>query len=414
MHVVFVDTTLTTAPTGGGQTFLISLVQALTQRNWRVSVVTQTGRYRAIQQALAIAGAEIIEDLWDVIHLPEERAERLARWVNSSGASVYVVSISPDAGWLALPLLAPSIATVSIAHNDVWAFYGPLTHYHPFIDCAIGVSEETHRRIIAESGVPAERARQIPYGIDPLSSKEIASRFSSARRESDPLRVGYVGRLEQAQKRIMDFVPLACELERRGVEFELHLVGDGSDRARLEQEFKRQAPNAPVKFWGWLSPGEVRKRLSELDVFLLMSDCEGLPVALLEAMGHGLAPVVSRTASGNAQLVRDGENGFLVEVGDVVTFAKRLEALAHDELLLRSLMTGAWKTGCDYSTERMVERYITCFGEITVSGFSREHRDALPVPYPLMASCTSPYPIWMRKMKRRVISALNKIRTASW
>ena len=51
-----------------------------------------------------------------------------------------------------------------------------------------------------------------------------------------------------------------------------------------------------------------------------MSDYEGLPVALLEAMGNGLAPVVSRIASGNTELIKNEENGYLVEVGDIEGF----------------------------------------------------------------------------------------------
>src|SRR5918993_1187336 len=173
MHVVFVDTTLTTWPTGGAQTFLVELARALVQKDWRVSIVTQPGPEVSLVKALQQAGAEVRSDLWGPVHLPEERGARLAAWVNSEGPDIYVVSISPDAGWLALPALKPTISTVSVAHNDVEAFYEPLAHYAPFIDCAVGVSEEIHRKIISVSGVPAERARHIPYGVPSLTPAEI-------------------------------------------------------------------------------------------------------------------------------------------------------------------------------------------------------------------------------------------------
>ena len=379
MHIVFVDTTLTTPPTGGAQTFLVTLAEALVRRTWKVSVITEQGPEPAIVESLRQVGAEVIENLWHPAKLPEERATNLAGWINARQPGVCVVSISPDAGWLALPLLRANIATVSIAHNDVAAFFDPVTHYRALIDCAVGVSEEIHRKLMIDCGVPAERARHIPYGIRPLAPDEFASRRDTSSNHGGPIRIGYVGRLEQPQKRVMDFVPLACELERRGTEFELHLIGDGGDRGRLEQEFKRQAPNAPVKFWGWLSPGEVRERLSELDVFLLMSDCEGLPVALLEAMGHGLAPVVSNIASGNVQLVNNGRNGFIAATGDIAAFADRLAILAHDDQLLRSMKSGAWETSCEYSVERMVDRYVACFEQLTDAAFSRAAMTAPPV-----------------------------------
>ena len=267
----------------------------------------------------------------------------------------------------------------------------------------MSVSEEIHRKTIADCNVPPERARHIPYGIDHLRPDEIEARSAAPASGIKPIRIGYIGRLEQFQKRVMDFVPLACELSRRGVQFELHLVGEGNDRNLLEEEFQRQLPGAAVIFWGWLSPQEVRQRLLELDVYVLMSAFEGLPVALLEAMGHGVVPVVSRIASGSAQVVRDGENGYIVAIGDVATFADRLESLAHDKHLLRSLKAAAWETSREFSAERMVERYIATFQDFTATEFSREHRKAVPQPYPVMQSCKSPYPIWLRKLKRRFL-----------
>src|SRR6266446_8371560 len=154
MHIAVVDTTLSVPPTGGGQTFLVSFAESLVKKNHRISVITQTGSDKAIPMALKRAGAELHSDLWSHSHLPEEKARRAASWVNDSDASIYIVSISPDVGWLALPLLNRSIATLSIAHNDVSAFYEPLRHYHPFIDCAIGVSETIRRKIIEQCGVP--------------------------------------------------------------------------------------------------------------------------------------------------------------------------------------------------------------------------------------------------------------------
>ena len=409
MHVVFVDTTLTTWPTGGAQTFLVELAQALVQQDWRVSIITQPGPELSLVKALQQAGAEVRSDLWRPVHLPEERGARLAAWVNSERPEVYVVSISPDAGWLALPALSPSISTVSVAHNDVEAFYEPLAHYAPFIDCAVGVSEEIHRKIISLSGVPAERARHIPYGVPSLTPAEIEQRL--AQPGDGVLGIGYVGRLTQEQKRVMEFVPLTEALDKKGVKFELHLIGDGSDRAALEEAFKQHAPEAPVQFWGWLSPDEVKSKLIMLDVFILMSDYEGLPVALLEAMGHGLAPVVSSIASGNTQLVHDGENGFIVSTGEVDTFAERLAALSTDTQLLTKMRRAAWEKSREYSAERMVDRYVTCFDSLTRTAHARSQREGVTKPYPVMKSCQSPYPLWLRKVKSHLKASLATTRT---
>ncbi len=409
MHVVIVDTTLTTWPTGGAQTFLVELAQALVQKDWRVSIITQPGPETSLVKALGEGGAEVRFDLWRAAHLPEERGSRLASWVNSEEPDIYVVSISPDAGWLALPALKPSICTVSIAHNDVEAFYAPLAHYAPLVDCAVGVSEEIHRKIISLSGVPAERAQHIPYGVPSLTAREITQRLEQP--ADGTLRIGYVGRLTQEQKRVMEFVPLSQALSQRGVKFELDLIGDGIDRARLEEAFKQSAPEVPVKFWGWLAPDEVRSRLLNLDVFILISDYEGLPVALLEAMGHGLAPVVSGIASGNTQLVHDEQNGFIVATGDIAAFANRVETLGRDNPLLQKMKYAAWEKSCEYSAERMVDRYLACFDKLTNTALEGAHRKRVPQPYPVMKSCQSPYPVWLRKVKSHLRASLETTRT---
>src|SRR5438132_3405504 len=119
MHVCIVDTTLTTPPTGGAQTFLVELCRAFVHKGWRVTIVTQPGPERSVLASLSDVGAEVRDQIWHRAHLPEERGQALAAWVNSERPDAYVVSISPDVGWLALPLLEPSIPTISIAHNDV-------------------------------------------------------------------------------------------------------------------------------------------------------------------------------------------------------------------------------------------------------------------------------------------------------
>jgi glycosyltransferase involved in cell wall biosynthesis len=401
MHVVIVDTTFTTPPTGGAHTFLVDLSTALVNRGWRVSVVSQPGQDQAIGQALIESGAEVVMDLWQRRHLPEEKASRLANWVNRERPDAYVVSASPDVGWLALPLLDYAIATLTIAHNDVGAFYEPLKHYRPFVDCAIGVSETIHQKIIGDCGVPVERARYIPYGVQPVSFDQLDKKRSGLER---PLAIGYVGRIVQEQKRVMDFVPLVRELAQRNVEFRLEIIGDGPDRSELGSRLKTTGVAEHVEFTGWLSPEKVKTKLAALDVFLLLSDYEGLPVALLEAMAHGVVPVVTGIESGNTQLVRDGENGFVLPVGDTAGFAARLESLAGDHAALAALGRAAWETSKQYSIERMADNYSSAFAEVAERVSTRREREGVRANYPVMNSCRSKYPFWLRRIKQRVVT----------
>jgi glycosyltransferase involved in cell wall biosynthesis len=216
MRFAIVDTTLTTPPTGGCQTFLEHLAPALESRGHEVNVLTEPGDEPAVADRLVRAGVRVVDDVWPRRFLPEERARRLADWCSRERIDAYVISVSSDVGWLALPHLDHLVRTAAVVHSDGPAFYQPLAHYSVFVDQAIGVSRETCRKIPLLCGVPASRTCQIPYGVERLSEALLAKRLRVSCRPR-PLEVGYIGRLVQSQKRVLDLAPLVRELARRNL-----------------------------------------------------------------------------------------------------------------------------------------------------------------------------------------------------
>jgi glycosyltransferase involved in cell wall biosynthesis len=93
----------------------------------------------------------------------------------------------------------------------------------------------------------------------------------------------------------------------------------------------------------WLAPADRDRVLASAHVFVLPSRDEGLPMALLEAMGHGLVPVVSPVGS-IGEVVWDGENGMLVPPGDDEAIRQALEKLLADDGLRDRLSTSARAT----------------------------------------------------------------------
>jgi glycosyltransferase involved in cell wall biosynthesis len=399
--MVVADTTLMQASQGGAQTFLMDLCAGFVGCNWDVAVVTEPGPNRTPIEALRSVGATVEEGLWRPWALPEDRAGRLSRWIAAVKPDAYVISLSPDAPWLALPLLDPEVVTISVAHNDVPAFYAPLHHYAVFVDCAVGVSLEIHRKIINECSVPSARARHIPYGVRSLAPTELDARLVRRRTPESPLRIGYVGRVEQDQKRVLDLLPLLAWLNERGVPFVIDVVGDGSARDPLARGIGALGLTERTRLWGWLNREAVRDRLAGLDVLVLFSAFEGLPVALLEAMGHGVVPIVTKIASGSPDVVLDAVNGFLVPVGDIAAFGERVSRLSRDRQLQIRMAHAAWETACDYSTERMVEAYQSVI-ETARHGGPRSPKP--PGPHSIMASCRSRYPRWLRILKARLVA----------
>jgi glycosyltransferase involved in cell wall biosynthesis len=134
----------------------------------------------------------------------------------------------------------------------------------------------------------------------------------------------------------------------------------------------------------------VLKLLGESDALLLTSEFEGLPVVVLEAMSQGCVPVVSAVNSGVSQLLDDGRNGFLVPVGDVNGFVTRLQQLASNRELVRTLGTAAFQTmqGGPYSSSQSAARYFeifeNCREDVRLGRFSRPRgRQQIPDYYRL-------------------------------
>ena len=106
------------------------------------------------------------------------------------------------------------------------------------------------------------------------------------------------------------------------------MAGDG-ELEQAKQVFADQNLLEKVTFPGWVRGKQKEKLLQESAVFLFPSYHEGMPMAVLEAMGYGLG-IVTTKVGGIPKLIQDGENGFCKEAGDVDSLAEALICLLKD------------------------------------------------------------------------------------
>jgi glycosyltransferase involved in cell wall biosynthesis len=352
--VCLIDTLLSIPPFGGPIFFLGQLANQLRGRGWDVSIITQRGPDPRVRDALVRDGLDVVEGPWKPWHLPETKARLFREWVVETALDVFVISNCRDVSWLTLPFLPERVRAVSIAHHDVAAYYNPVQHYFPYIDLAVGVSPQIRDRLAVMPGAAPDRCRYIPYGVDVLDADRASAKVSAA--GVPRFNIGYVGRVVENQKRVMSFPPLLRRLARR-IPFHFHVIGDGPDRAALERAFAEHGVSDRISFLGWLEGEELRRRLEELDVLVMVSETEGLPIAMLEAMGHAVVPVVSEVGSGMSSVVEDGRNGFLIDFRDLATYAERIEWLFKDAGLLRTMQWKSWETAQGYKAEHMGASY---------------------------------------------------------
>ncbi len=144
----------------------------------------------------------------------------------------------------------------------------------------------------------------------------------------------YMGRLSYeknideclaAFKNILDSFPQAHFL----------VVGDGPERARLEKKASDVGLGKQILFVGFHKGQKLLEALHAADVFVTASTSENMPLSVLEAMAAGL-PVVAPRALGMPEIVKDGENGFLVEPHNIKEMAEKIIRLFREDGLRRS------------------------------------------------------------------------------
>src|SRR5437899_11582325 len=160
------------------------------------------------------------------------------------------------------------------------------------------------------------------------------------------------------------------------------------------------AQSTIVQFRGTIPNAEVANVLREQDVYVLLSDFEGLPLSLLEAMAEGVVTVVSDLESGLREVVTP-ETGLRVPVGDVEAVARAIQHLAEDRQLLARLSTSATRLArVNYGAERMVDSFLRLIEELQPAMQPKTWPDEATIDTPKLVSHPWLFQGWPRRVRR--------------
>jgi glycosyltransferase involved in cell wall biosynthesis len=194
----------------------------------------------------------------------------------------------------------------------------------------IAVGPEVRDDLVELGVAPAEKFTVIRLGIDLESRVGDGSAGGELRRQfgipAERFVVGWIGRMTGI-KRVPDVLETFKRLLALGVDAQLVLVGDGPERDRLEEQAHELGIQKRTLFAGYQR--EISGYYDLFDAFLLPSRNEGTPVVAIESLA-ARTPVVATRVGGVPDVVRDGIDGYLAEVGDVDALAARLAELARD------------------------------------------------------------------------------------
>lgn len=200
----------------------------------------------------------------------------------------------------------------------------------------ITVSDALGREIISRERISPEKIVTIYNGISPKQFCLGTDREYLQKTIGIPASarvVGTVARLAP-QKGVVNFIRAAAELSAGSQGLAFLVVGEGPLRADLERESETLKLTGKLFFAG--ERQDVEKIMPCLDVFVLASLSEGLPLTVLEAMACR-RPVVASRAGGIPEIITDGVSGLLVDPGDVTALATAVRRLITNEGMSRRM-----------------------------------------------------------------------------
>ncbi len=226
----------------------------------------------------------------------------------------------------------------------------------------ISVSRHDERTGLAAGIGRPEQYHYIPYGIDvgwfhPNGLSQQSARTRLGLRPEAPT-IGTIACFKP-QKAPQDFLAACEQLRQRVPSIQCVMVGDGVLRPQIERQIRAQGLEQTVHVLGWRR--DIPSVLTALDVFVLTSRWEGLPLAVLEAQAMGV-PVVVTDTGGVRDCVEHGVSGFIVPIGDAEALVDRVAALLRDSDHARVMGARAQAQVAErFSVDRMVKDVETMY-----------------------------------------------------
>jgi glycosyltransferase involved in cell wall biosynthesis len=189
----------------------------------------------------------------------------------------------------------------------------------------------------------------------PNSARELG-----APADLDAKRVLAAGRLTR-QKGFDWLIPAWAQVEAKHPDWKLRVCGEGNWRERLEAQV------AELGLKNIELPGscpDMADQMSNASIFALSSRFEGFPLILCEAMSKGMAPVAFDCPTGPAEMIRDGENGLIVPLGDIDAFAAALLRMIEDDDLRHRCGPAALETGQNFKMDAIGPLWDELFQEL--------------------------------------------------
>ena len=351
---------------GGAEKVLVDLALHLDRSRYNVTVCA-TRQARNYQPLLDSAGVRTMvlrrNSRWETYKMAEVvrmlRRERVdVLHTHLFGSNTWGRLLGRLAG---VPVIIAHEHWSSRGQNEIWMD----RLMYRLSDRILVTSEASKQIVMSSERIPARYLSVVYNGVD-IGKFASHDDRGEVRAElgvpADAVLVGAVGRLTADKGGQAVLIRAVGRVRETCPHMRLVMVGEGPLRPGLEQLTAQLGLSESVVFTGLRA--DVPRLLGALDVFVLPSEREALPVAVLEAMAAGL-PVVATRVGGLPEVVEDGVTGFLVPPGDVDAMQSVLAKLAGDPALAARLgAAGQAHVQAHFTVQQMVRQVERLYDQL--------------------------------------------------
>jgi len=253
-----------------------------------------------------------------------------------------------------------TIKKVNVIHGES---YFPVNPFYRFLldsvarkryDFTIVVNEKLNKipeklnvqHAIVKPGINLERFKTVMTKID---------------MQDGSIKIGFIGRVVK-EKGVFELLEAYKILKRQHKNIQLKIAGDGKAMLPLQKKAGELGFPNDIKFYGEVSFPELFYR--EIDILVLPSSTEGLPVTILEAMASGVI-VIASNVGGISEIIKNKQNGLLLESYKPDVIATVVQKLISDPVLCKELVSNANETIKNYSDKKSAEDFYSTVNIIT-------------------------------------------------
>lgn len=360
MHVLHI---LATLGLGGAEQLVLDLAARQQDRGYTVSIAVTNSAdpgqpdYAVWQKRiseLARAGVDVIElgtGTWDALRVGT-RLRRRVQPVDIVHSHVLVGTVGAAVGLRGNPPIVWTLHSTGPGFpKQAVALTRPIVA--EYVACSSGVAD-------AFTSLVGSKLRTIQNGVD-------TRRFATVPRPLDDdgvfdlLAIGGLKGCKNYPRLVRAVAAARPRVEASNQRLRLTILGDGDQRATIEAEIQNTGTADCIHLKG--AHADIGPFLGSADAFVMSSDYEGLPIALLEAMGSGLPAVTSPFASA-LDLLRDGIDAILARSMEDSALCDALVELAVDRQLQAQLSAGAVRLARDFDISQCALQYEELYEEV--------------------------------------------------